>query len=228
MRILGIETSTPVVSVAVTEEQQLLGEAAFSTRQAHLERLLPLIDYLLNGLGLKIEDLDGFAVAVGPGSFTSLRVGLATAKAFAHALGKPLIGVPTLDALAWLLKGVSGLICPVLCARPREVYTAFYLSARNEVKRLSSYLALEPDELGARLQEELRAQIVFTGEGALQYWDLFQEKLGERASLAGVAQLRPRASSVAALGLTALLAKREKDLGTVEPIYVRPPAIRCK
>jgi tRNA threonylcarbamoyladenosine biosynthesis protein TsaB len=226
VRVLGIETSTPVISVAVVEENRLLGEVTFSTKQAHMERLLPLIDYLLNGLELRLEDLDGFAVAVGPGSFTSLRVGLATGQAFAHALGKPLIGVPTLDALAWALKGVPHLICPVLSARFQEVYAAFYLSTENEVKRLSSYLVLNPVELCTCLQEELRARITFTGEGAQQYWALFQKTLGERAALAEPSQNWPRAGFVAALGMSTLLAGEEKVPRAVEPLYVRPPAIR--
>ncbi len=93
-----------------------------------MEHLLPVVDQVLSGLGITLQEIDAFAVAVGPGSFTSLRVGLATAKAFAHALRKPLIGVPTLDALAQGLHGTPGLICPVLTARAQEVYASFYVS----------------------------------------------------------------------------------------------------
>lgn len=226
MRVLGIETSTPAVSVAVAEENQLLGEVTLSTKQAHMERLLPLIEYLLCGLGLNLEDLDGFAVTTGPGSFTSLRVGLATGKSFAHVLGKPLVGVPTLDALAWALKGVPGLVCPVLPARAQEVYAAFYVSTESGMKRLSSYLALDPVQLCTSLEEELRARITFTGEGAQYYWALFQERLGERACLAELPQILPRAGIIATLGVAALLAGGGKAPGAVKPLYVRPPAIR--
>ncbi|KUK31451.1 MAG: Universal bacterial protein glycoprotease YeaZ [Thermoanaerobacterales bacterium 50_218] len=225
MRLLGIETSTPVVSVAVGDERKILGEVSLSAEQAHMERLLPLIDFLLNCLGLELKDLDGFAVAVGPGSFTSLRIGLATGKAFAHASGKPLVGVPTLDVLAAALQGCEGIICPVLRARRQEVYTAFYVSTPSGVKRLSSYLALDPEEMVARLEANLEAGITFIGEGASHYWDLFREKLGEKAHLADPALMWPRAGLVVSLGLQ-LLPLAPDDPGKVEALYVRPPAIR--
>ena len=117
-----------MVSAAVVEDRRILGEAGFRTRQGHMEHLLPVVDQVLSGLGMALRDIDALAVSVGPGSFTSLRVGIATAKAFAHTLRKPLIGVPTLDALAEGLYGTSGLICTVLTARAQEVYASFYVS----------------------------------------------------------------------------------------------------
>jgi tRNA threonylcarbamoyladenosine biosynthesis protein TsaB len=225
VRLLGIETSTPVVSVAVGDEQRILGELTLNAEQKHMERLLPLIDFLLTSLGLNLEDIDGFAVTVGPGSFTSLRIGLATAKAFAHASGKPLVGVPTLDVLAAALKGCEGIICPVLRARRQEIYTAFYVSTISGVKRLSSYLALDPEEMVARLEGNLEAEITFVGEGASHYWELFREKLGEKAHLADSALMWPRAALVVSLGLQ-LLPLAPDDPGKVEALYVRPPAIR--
>ena len=198
-----------------------------STRQGHMEHLLPLVDRLLSGLGITLQEIDAFAVAVGPGSFTSLRVGMATAKAFAQALGKPLAGVPTLDALAGGLHGTPGLVCPVLTARAEEVYAAFYVSAGQEMKRLSGYLALDPRRLAGCLQEDLRAGITFTGEGALRWWDLLREALGSRAVLAEPAQLWPRAALVAARGWN-ILEQRGSGarLPEVRALYVKPPAIR--
>ncbi len=228
MRILGIETSTPVISVAVGEDQQVLGEASFSTKQAHMERLLPMIDYVLKGCGMTIDDIDAFAVSVGPGSFTSLRVGLATGRAFAHALVKPLAGVPTLDVLAWGLRGISGLICTVLEARRDEVYTCFYVSTDDSIRRLSNYMAINPLKLAVRLQDNLSTRVTFTGEGAKAYWDIFREKLGEKAVLAEPAQLWPRAAMVIKLGYWDLLANGGKHPGTVSALYVKSPAIRQK
>lgn len=227
MRILGIETSTSVISVAVGEDMQILGESLFKTKQAHMEKLLPLIEYVLGGLGFALCDMDGFAVAAGPGSFTSLRVGIATAEAFAHALAKPVVGVPTLDALAWALRGVEGLICPVLPARSQEVYASFYVSDDRGMKRLSSYLAVNPLDLIERLQSELRARITFTGEGAQTYWDIIKERLGERAVLAETPLLLPRAGFVVKLGCSMLQNQENRD-GRVKAIYVKPPAIRGK
>lgn len=201
-----------------------------------MEHLLPVVDQVLSALRVTLQDVDAFAVAVGPGSFTSLRVGMATAKAFAHSLGKPLAGAPTLDVLAQGLQGAPGLICPVLPARAREVYAAFYVSAPavpggrtpgQGIKRLSGYLALDPQQLAARLQDELRAKITFTGEGALAWWDMLQDALGERAVLAEPAQLWPRAALVAFMGMAALERRHDtSELPDVRPLYVKPPAIR--
>jgi tRNA threonylcarbamoyladenosine biosynthesis protein TsaB len=216
-----------MVSAAVMEDRRILGEAGFNTRQGHMERLLPVIDQILSGLGITLQDIDAFAVAVGPGSFTSLRVGLATAKAFAHATRKPLTGVPTLDVLAQGLHGTPGLICPVLTARAQEVYASFYVSEGQGMKRLSGYLALDPQRLADRLQNELRAGITFTGEGALAWWDVLQDALGDRAVLAEPAQLWPRAALVASLGLNDL-ERRQGEAGpsAVQALYVKLPAIR--
>ena len=203
-----------------------------------MEHLLPVVDQVLSGLGITLQEIDAFAVAVGPGSFTSLRVGLATAKAFAHALRKPLTGVPTLDALAQGLHGTPGLICPVLTARAQEVYASFYVSepagagfplGRARMKRLSGYLALDPRHLAERLRHELRAGITFTGEGALAWWDLLQDALGERAVLAEPAQLWPRAALVADIGLNTLEQwQKGARLPAVRALYVKPPAIKRK
>lgn len=228
MRVLGIETSTPLVSVAVAEEDGVLGEFALTTKQGHMQHLLPLIDSLLRGLDCSLEEIDGYAAAVGPGSFTSLRVGLATCKALAHATGKNVAGVPTLDVLARGLQGTSGLICPVLCARRDEVYTAFYVSSGAGIKRLSGYLALRPLELAQRLGKELVAGVTFTGDGALEYWEVFREYLDDRATLADPSRMWPRAGLVAVMGLKILKEKGGEDPGAVRALYVKPPAVRCR
>ena len=206
-----------------------------------MERLLPVVDQVLSGLGMTLQDIDAFAVAVGPGSFTSLRVGIATAKAFAHTLRKPLIGVPTLDALAEGLHGTPGLICPVVTARAQEVYASFYVSAPDadpvpspgqapgRLKRLSGYLAVDPRHLAGCLQNDLGARVTFTGEGALAWWDALREALGDRAVLAEPAQLWPRAALVAAVGQNALEQRQGNTrLPAIRALYVKPPAIRRK
>lgn len=228
MRVLGIETSTQVVSVAVCDEKRLLGEASFNAKQAHMQRLLPMIEYVLQGCGIELADIDAFAVSVGPGSFTSLRVGLATAKAFAHALSKPLVGVPTLDALAWGLRGNADLICSLLEARKDEVYACFYISTGEGMRRLSDYMAISPLKLAERLQADFMSTVTFTGEGALAYWEIFRERLGERAALADPVQLWPRAAAVARLGYLNLAAGGAGGAETVAALYVKPPAIRQK
>jgi len=225
-----------VVSAAIVSDQHILGEAGFVTRQGHMERLLPVIDQVLSGLGMTIQDIDAFAVAIGPGSFTSLRVGIATAKALAHTAGKPLAGVPTLDALAQGLYGTPGLVCPLLTSRAQEVYASFYASVQccsrpgaGRMKRLSGYLAVDPQRLADRLQGGLRSRVTFTGEGALGCWDVLWEALGDRAVLAEPAQLWPRAALVATMGLDAMEhGLVDTRLAAVRALYVKPPAIRSK
>ena len=226
MRVLGIETSTSVVSVAVAADRQVMGEFSLTTKHGPMEHLLPLIDYLLTSLGMTTADLDGFAASVGPGSFTSLRVGLSTCKALAHAVDKPVAGVPTLDILAWGLQGTPDLICPVLCSRKDEIYTAVYVSSKEGIKRLSSYLALNPADLAERLSGELRARITFTGDGSKAYWPILQESFGERAVLADPSRMWPRAGLTAILGSDILREKGKKEPGAVHALYVKPPAIR--
>jgi tRNA threonylcarbamoyladenosine biosynthesis protein TsaB len=228
VRILGIETSTPVVSVALLEDRQITAEASFHTRQDHMKRLLPLVDQLLDGAGCSVRDLDAFSVALGPGSFTSLRIGLATGKALAHALGKPLIGVPTLDVLAWDLHGIPELICPVLISRRQEVYAAFYTTSGSGMQRLSGYLALDPLRLAERLSGQLHGVVTFTGEGALQYWELFHGQLGERAKLVEPVHIWPRAGIVAWLGAERLNKSEDADPARITALYVKQPVIRNK
>jgi tRNA threonylcarbamoyladenosine biosynthesis protein TsaB len=228
MRILAIETSTPVVSVAVEEDETITGEVAVQTTQGHMETLLPLLDQLLSRLQLSVRDIDAFAVGAGPGSFTSLRIGMATAKALAHSLGKPLYGVPTLDLLALGLKGTPGLICPLLTARRDEIYACFYVSTPTGMKRLSNYLALPPEELGVRLQAELRAEITFVGEGAVSYRKYLQSVLGDRAFMADPVNNWPRAGMAARLGREQMQTGQPSDPAAIHPIYVKQPAIRRK
>ena len=145
MRVLGIDSATLVAGMAVVDGERVIVEGFLQTRKTHSERLLPLIDFWLREAELSLSDLDGIAVTLGPGSFTGLRIGLATAKGLALGAGKPLLGIPTLDALALNLTGVPGFICPILDARKSEVYTAVYVSPESgRLIRLTRYLAVSP------------------------------------------------------------------------------------
>ncbi|MGI6649153.1 MAG: tRNA (adenosine(37)-N6)-threonylcarbamoyltransferase complex dimerization subunit type 1 TsaB [Bacillota bacterium] len=147
VRVLGIDSATLVAGMAIVDEQRVVVEGFLQTRRTHSERLLPLIDWWMREAELSLADIDGIAVTNGPGSFTGLRIGMATAKGLAQATGKAFIGIPTLDALALNLAG-SGVICPILDARKGEVYTALYISpAADRVIRLSNYVAVTPARL---------------------------------------------------------------------------------
>ena len=126
MKILGIDSSGLVASVAIVENDVLLSEYTVNHKKTHSQTLLPMLDEIVKMLELDLEQIDGIAVAAGPGSFTGLRIGAATAKGLGLALKKPLISVPTVDALAYNLYGAQGVVCPIMDARRSQVYTGIY------------------------------------------------------------------------------------------------------
>ena len=126
MKILALDSSGLVASVAVVEEDQLLAEYTVNYKKTHSQTLLPMLDEIAKMIELNLETIDAIAVAAGPGSFTGLRIGSATAKGLGLALKKPLIPVPTVDALAYNLYDTTGVICPMMDARRKQVYTGIY------------------------------------------------------------------------------------------------------
>lgn len=222
MLVLGIDSATPVSTIALADSNQLVAEIFYNTHKTHSERLMPMIDNLLQETGLQINELDGFAVAIGPGSFTGLRIGLTTIKCLAHVLQKPLIGIPTLDGLAYNLQGVSGIICPILNARKNEVYTALYDGKTMDL--LTDYLALSPRELMEILKniKGERAQCVtMLGDAVPLYKPYFQDCMGEKLQFAGMGQNLPRGAQIARLGVARLENGQEDLLMSLKPYYIR-------
>ena len=126
MKILGIDTSTPIGSVALIDGDTLAAEHTLNIVQAHSSRLMPAIDTVLKWSDVTADDLDGCAVGIGPGSFTGIRIGVATIKSLCYALDKPIVGVSTLEAVAYNLRWTNGTICPLLDARRSEIYGAIF------------------------------------------------------------------------------------------------------
>lgn len=219
MRILGLDSSTPVAGVAVADGAQLLGEITIQTKNTHSETLMPMIDRLLRELGLTVRDMDAIAVTQGPGSFTGLRIGMATAKGLAQGAGKRLIAIPTLDCLAYNLVQYPGLVCPVLNAQKQQVYTAVYRSGADEMLRLSEYQAIAC----AQLAEALKARgedVWFVGDGAL-FAEPLRAALGARCHFAAAHQVLPRAGSLALLAAKRAARDSFDDLMQTTPIYIR-------
>jgi tRNA threonylcarbamoyladenosine biosynthesis protein TsaB len=182
-----------------------------------------IIKWLMQRLGADWSDLDVLAVSLGPGSFTGLRIGLATAKGLAFALGLPLIGVPTLDALASHVIACKGdLVCPVLDARKSQVYTALYqIRSSGELEKISPYQAIFPEELAAFVPYGQR--VLLLGGGLLLYQDIFVNGLGNRAVIVPNHMTHVRAASVGILAeLRWQKDRRPDDYKTLKPIYVRP------
>lgn len=177
MKILGIDTSTSVAAVALMDENKLIGEMTLNDKKTHSQKLMVLIDNLLTLSETKLSDLDAIAVAVGPGSFTGLRIGITTAKALAHPLNIKVIEVSSLEALANNMM-TSYLVCPMMDARRNTVFTGLY---SDEV--LIADDQLEITDILSRIST-FEQETIFLGDGAVKHQDLIKETLGENALIA--------------------------------------------
>jgi tRNA threonylcarbamoyladenosine biosynthesis protein TsaB len=223
MKLLAVESATLSGGVALLDGDRLLGEITLNIAITHSERLMSAVDRLLADCGLAPADLDGLAVSVGPGSFTGLRVGLATVKALAMALDVPVAPVPTLDALAARLPFADAPVCPILDARKGEVYLSLYRWSGDRVAREWDYLALAPEAAVARLEPP----VILLGDGveACRPW---LDRLGAGVRVAPAAQRLPSAAAVAGLGLAVLAAGGGVSAEALAPLYLRPSEAELK
>jgi tRNA threonylcarbamoyladenosine biosynthesis protein TsaB len=181
--------------------------------------LIFAIQALLEEAGLGLTEIEGIAISLGPGSFTGLRVGLSAVKGLALATERPVVGIPTLDALASQLPCTPCLVCPIVDARKGEVYAALYKQGEGgTVERLTPYQALSPAALMAGIPPQ---QTVFLGDGVEVYGDLIKEHLGEQALFAPVHLRFLRGTTVAELGLKRIKQGEKDDIVSLVPIYVR-------
>ena len=222
MKILGIDTSTPIGSVALIDGDNLVAEHTLNIVQAHSSRLMPAIDGILKWSDITADDLDGCAVGIGPGSFTGIRIGVATIKSLCYALNKPIVGVSTLEAIAYNLRWTNGIICPLLDARRSEVYGAIFRGG-SEWQRLSEELCLPIDAFLDRLDTLTASDcsINFVGDGLVTYGDAVRERLGERAHFADAIFNVPRGATIACLGAQCLQHGEVDSYWTLVPNYVR-------
>ncbi len=224
MKILGLDSSGLVAGAAVVEDGVLLAEYSTNYRKTHSQTLLPMLEQLQRMIELDLDTLDAIAVASGPGSFTGLRIGSATAKGLGFALDKPLVEVPTLEGLAWNLWGASGLVCPMMDARREQVYTGVYrFVPRGEGFSLEAVLPqtpMEVEELVERLNGFAQA-VQFLGDGVPVYGQLIREKLKAPFRFAPAHMNRQRAASVAALGELYFAAGKAVDASSHRPEYLR-------
>jgi len=200
----------------VARDGAVLAEGVHRESRSHTASLPLLVERVLGEAGLVLEDVEGIAVSIGPGSFTGLRVGLALAKGLAFAGGLPLVGVPTLEALAWVADAEPGTsLCAALDARKREVYAALFTATAEGPRRLTPDLALAPAALAARLPRPC----TLVGDAGEVYGDV----LGAHARVLPFATHHPRGGVIARLGTAPLAAGEGANPGTLEPVYVRPP-----
>ncbi len=198
MRILSIDSSGLVASVAILDEDTLVAEYTINHKKTHSQTLLPMVDEIFKMTEIDKQSLDAIAIAAGPGSFTGLRIGAATAKGLGQALNIPLISVPTVDGLAYNLVGSNDLICPLMDARRSQVYTGLYTFEKDEFKVLLPQCAIGIDEIINKINE-MGTPVVFLGDGVPVNNEYIQNNCKVNYTFAPANASRQRAASVACL-----------------------------
>ena len=200
MKILGLDSSGIVASVAVVEDDILVAEYTVNYKKTHSQTLLPMLDELVKMTEVDLKTVDAIAVAAGPGSFTGLRIGSATAKGLGLALKKPLIHIPTVDGLAYNLCYTDRIICPIMDARRNQVYTGIYQMDGDKLQVLEAQMAVPMEEMITKLNA-YQQPVTFLGDGVPVFKDLIAEKLTVPYTFAPAHVNKQRAAAVAALGL---------------------------
>jgi tRNA threonylcarbamoyladenosine biosynthesis protein TsaB len=215
--LLTIDTSTPTGSVAISRGETLLGEILLNVKSTHTDRLLLTLRQLLADAGLQLADVDALAAVLGPGSFTGLRVGVATIKGLALALDKPVVGVSTLQALAMQFPFARHPLCVLLDARKKEVYAGLYHWEGGRPVAVRPETVIAPEAL----LEALDGEMLFAGDGAVAYRTFISRRLGPRAHFVPWSMHPPRAAAAAVLALAALRAGETIPLAQLAPRYIR-------
>ena len=220
MKILGIDTSTKFCNLGLIEDENILIEYTINgLKKKHSSILVPAIKDLLKIMDLKMEDINGIAVSIGPGSFTGLRIGLGVAKGLSYTCSLPLLGIPTLDAMAFALKEIPYLICPILESKKDEIYDVVFQGG-DSLHRVMDYKCEDIQSLLVRLSP-LKKKIIFLGDGIKKYRDIIKEKIGKDALFIDSQINLPMATSIAFLGLNKLKKGEEDDISTLTPFYLR-------
>lgn len=217
MLILAIETSTPRSSVCVADQDAVLASAGLGRAQRHGEFLAPAIEFCLRHAGFRPTDLAGVAVGLGPGLYTGLRVGIATARSIAAAHRLPVVGLSGLDVLAFQVRHARRLICASIDARRGEVFWAFYRSVPGGVQRATELRIGPPSKLAGEI-EASGEECLVVGDGGVRYADVLREV---DAELAGIEMASPDAAHLAELAIPRFVREETKRQEELEPLYLR-------
>jgi len=222
MLTIAIDSSQEICALAIGRDSALVAEYAFAHKMNLLRRMLPNIDSMLSDAGLTTRDLDGVIVSLGPGSFTGLRIGVTIAKSLAYVLGKPIVGIGTLDAMARGLapQDDDSLICPMIFARTNEVYWSLFDSTART--RFNDYVVSSVEETLGKLAIK-GVRIRFCGSGTRRNWESIAARLGDAATLAPPHCDYARGAALIELGASKLVAGQVDDAMTLAPLYVRKP-----
>ena len=223
MRILALDSSGLVASVAVVEDGAMDDQVV--AEYTHSQTLLPMLDEIVKMTEMDLNTVDAIAVAGGPGSFTGLRIGSATAKGLGLALKKPLIHIPTLEGLAYNLCGITDIVCPIMDARRGQVYAGIYEFKNQEIQVLEDQMAVPIEELGEKLKKYLKEgrRVTFLGDGVPVHKAKLTEEIlpGENITFAPANMNRQRAASVGTLGMQYYKAGKTESAIEHQPDYLR-------
>lgn len=221
MKVLAIESSGMTASVALATEEKIIGEYTVNYKKTHSQTLLPMIDELLTFTQQDLHELDAIAVSAGPGSFTGLRIGCATAKGMALALDKPVVTVPTLDAMAYNFQNYDGIICPMMDARRDRVYTGIYNFSGGSLNIIH---AQDVEEIAKVLEwlNSFKKNVILLGDASRVYSKQIKENLKVPYITAPPHMSEQSASSVAALAVVMIREGKTESAAQHKPIYLRP------
>ena len=220
MRALGIDSSGMVASVAVVEDTQMLAEYTINYKKTHSQTLLPMLDEIGKMIELDLSTVDVIAVAAGPGSFTGLRIGSATAKGLGLALKKPLVSVPTLEGIAYNFCGSDKLVCPMMDARRSQVYTGIYEFDGNTLRKVEDQMAVPVEEILEKLNT-IGKEVVLAGDGVSVYMEQIEKYLKVPYLVAPAHLNRQRAGAVAVLGMQYAKEGKTETAMEHQPDYLR-------
>ena len=227
MKILAIDSSSLVASVAIITDDIMTAEYTVNFKKTHSQTLLPMIDEIVRMVGIEIDSIDAIAVSGGPGSFTGLRIGSATAKGIGLSLNKPIIHVPTIDAMAYNLFGTDKIICPIMDARRSQVYTGLYTFKDGVLDIRKPQCAISMEELVEELNS-LKEDVIFIGDGIPVFCKYIDENLKNTHYYAPAHLNRQRAGAVGALGMIYFKEGKYISADEHEPDYLRlSQAERC-
>ena len=221
MKILAIDSSGMTATVAVAEDRKLIAEYSVNYKKTHSQTLLPMLDALREMTDLDLAGIDAIAVAGGPGSFTGLRIGSATAKGIGLALDKPLVHVPTLEGMAWNLWGSEDLICPMMDARRSQVYTGVYRFDREgHLQVVCDQMAVPVEEI-IRLLNEKQEPVILLGDGVPIYEETISAQLTVPFRIAPAHLNAQRAGAAAVCAMDYVLQGKTETAAQHKPDYLR-------
>lgn len=219
MKILAIDSATECATIAILDDNKLLGEVVINHKKQHSVIMMPMIDNLIKSCGLTISDIDGYAISNGPGSFTGLRIGMSTVKGLVQATKKPFVSISSLAGLANNLFNIQGIICPIIDALRGNVYTNFYRFENGKLTVLEEDQLLSVDEVIEKCSS-FNEPVTFIGDGTYKFRDKLTEAL-PNASIAPSHLNLAKAASIGALGHEKLSNGYSDNVLSSAPVYLR-------